>query len=53
MLNGDVRKKQLTIIDKYIRGVVDEALRVNELLIECHPISWRDDGLSYPSLVDR
>jgi hypothetical protein len=40
-------------MDKYIRRKVDEALKVRDLLIEWHHVSWRDGGLSYPSLVDR
>jgi hypothetical protein len=51
MLNGDVGVKQLTKMDKHIRGLIDATLRVKGLPIECHHASWR--GLSYPSLVDR
>jgi hypothetical protein len=53
MLNGDVGEKQLTKMDKYIRGRVNELLKVMGLPVECHHASWRDGGLSYPSLVDR
>jgi hypothetical protein len=53
MLNGDVGEKQLMIMDQYIRGLIDKALKVRGLPIECHHASWRDGGLSYPSLVDR
>jgi hypothetical protein len=53
MLNGDVGEKQVTEMDKYIRGRVDEMLKVRSLPVECHHASWRDGGLSYPSLVDR
>jgi hypothetical protein len=53
MLNGDVNEKQVIEIDKYIRGRVDEMLKVRGLPVECHHASWRDGGLSYPSLVDR
>jgi hypothetical protein len=53
MLNGDVGVKQLTVMDKCIRGKVDKALKVRGLPVECHHASWRDGGLSYPSLVDR
>jgi hypothetical protein len=38
---------------KYIRGREDELLKVKELPVQCHHASWRDGGLSYPSLVDR
>jgi hypothetical protein len=40
MLNGDVEEKELMIIDKHIRGLVDEALKVRGLPIECHHASW-------------
>jgi hypothetical protein len=53
MLNGDVGEKQLAKTDSHIRGKIDEALKVRELPVECHHASWRDGGLSYPSLVDR
>jgi hypothetical protein len=53
MLNGDVGEKQLMKMDKFIRGRVDELLKVRGLPIECHHASWRDGGLSYPSLIDR
>jgi hypothetical protein len=53
MLNGDVGEKLLMTTDKYIRGKVDELLKVRGLPVECHHASWRDGGLSYPSLVDR
>jgi hypothetical protein len=53
LLNGDVGKTQLENMDKNIRAAVDKALKVHGLPIECHHASWRDGGLSYPSLVDR
>jgi hypothetical protein len=53
MLNGDVGEKQLTTMDQHIRHLIDDALKVKGLPIECHHASWRDGGLSYPSLVDR
>jgi hypothetical protein len=53
MLNGDIGENDLMRIDKHIRGLVDEALKVRGLPVECHHASWRDGGLSYPSLVDR
>ena len=53
MLNGDVGESQLNKMDKHIRGAIDEALRVRGLPVECHHASWRDGGLSYPSLTDR
>jgi hypothetical protein len=53
MLNGDVDENQLMKMDKYIRGRIDEFLKVSSLLVKCHHASWRDRGFSYPSLVDR
>jgi hypothetical protein len=53
MLNGDVGQEQLAMLDRHIRRTIDEALRVRGLPVECHHASWRDGGLSYPSLVDR
>jgi hypothetical protein len=53
MLNGDVGEKQLEKMDKHIRGVIDEVLKMRGLPVECHYTSWRDGGLSYPSLIDR
>jgi hypothetical protein len=40
-------------LDARIRGRIDEQLKIRGLPIECHHMSWRDGGLSYPSLVDR
>jgi hypothetical protein len=53
ILNDDVGVKQLEKMDKHIRGAIDEALDMRGLPMECHHASWRDGGLSYPSLVDR
>jgi hypothetical protein len=53
MLNGDVGEKQLAKMDSHIRGKIDEALKVRRLPVECHHASWRDGGLSFPSLVHR
>jgi hypothetical protein len=53
MLNGDIGEMALMKMDKYIRGRVDELLKVRGLPIECHHASWKDGGLSYPSLIDR
>jgi hypothetical protein len=53
LLNGDVRRSQLTQMDQNIRAAVDRALKVDGLPIECHHASRRDGGLSYPSPVDR
>jgi hypothetical protein len=53
MLNGDIGEKALMNMDKHIRGRVDELLKVRGLPVECHHASWKDGGLSDPSLVDR
>jgi hypothetical protein len=53
MLNGDVGKKQVSKMDGFIQGRIDEALKVRGFPVEGHHASWRDGGLSYPSLVDR
>jgi hypothetical protein len=53
MLNGEVGKAQLTKMDQKIRGAINEQLKIRGLPVECHHMSWRDGGLSYPSLVDR
>jgi hypothetical protein len=39
MLNGDVDEKQVTEMDKYIRGRVDGMLKVRGLPVECHHAS--------------
>jgi hypothetical protein len=53
LLNGDARRKDLKNMDMKIRGTVDRILKIRGLPIECHHASWRDGGLSYPSLLDR
>jgi hypothetical protein len=53
LLNGDVGESQLARMDQNIRAAVDRALKVHGLPIECDHASWPDEGLSYPSLVDR
>jgi hypothetical protein len=40
-------------MDKKIREMINRELKINGLPIECHPASWRDGGLAYPSLRDR
>jgi hypothetical protein len=40
MLNGDIGEKDLLMIDKHFRRLVDEALRVRGLPVECHHASW-------------
>jgi hypothetical protein len=53
LLNGDVGGKPLSKMGQHTRASIDEMLPVCGLLVECHLASWRDAGLSYPSLVDR
>jgi hypothetical protein len=53
MLNRDVDENQVMKMDKYIRGRIDEFLKVSSLLVERHHALWRDGGFSYPSLADR
>jgi hypothetical protein len=53
LLNGEVGIKDLKKMDKKIRGMIDRELKIRGLPIECHHTSWRDGGLSYPSLQDR
>jgi hypothetical protein len=53
MLNGDAGKHCLQKMDQRIRGMIDAQLKIRGMPIECHHMSWRDGGLSYPSLVDR
>jgi hypothetical protein len=52
MLNGDVGKRQFGKLDQRIRAEVDRLLKVRRLPMESHYASWRDGGLSYPSLLD-
>jgi hypothetical protein len=53
LLSGDVGEKQLRKMDQHIRGAIDELFKVRGLPVEYHHASWRDGGLSYPSLADR
>jgi hypothetical protein len=53
LLNGDVREKQLENMDKRIRASISKALKVRTLPVKCDHASWRDGGMSDPSLVDR
>jgi hypothetical protein len=53
MLNGEIGEMALMNMDKHIRGRMYELLKVGGLPVECRHASWRDGGLSYPSLVDR
>jgi hypothetical protein len=40
-------------MDKNIRGMIQRELKIKEMAIECDHASWRDGGVSYPSLRDR
>jgi hypothetical protein len=53
LLNGDAGITDLLKMDKKIRAKINQDLKIKALPIECHHASWRDGGLSYPSLVDR
>jgi hypothetical protein len=53
LLNGEVGKVQLMKLDQKIRGEINAQLKIRGFPIECHHMSWKDGGLSYPSLVDR
>jgi hypothetical protein len=53
LLNGEAGGRDLEVMDKKIRGMVNRDLNIKGLPIECHHASWRDGGLSYPSLRDR
>jgi hypothetical protein len=53
MLNGEVGRKQLSTLDTKIRESINQESKVKGLPVECHHASWRDGGLSYPSLQDR
>jgi hypothetical protein len=53
LLNGEVGRSRLRVMDKKIRGIVNEELKIKRLSIECHHTSRRDGGLSCPSLRDR
>jgi hypothetical protein len=53
LMNSLVGRKNLHQLDQKIRASINDALKIRGLPIECHHASWRDGGLSYPSLVDR
>jgi hypothetical protein len=53
LLNGEVEKRDLKLFDQHVRGLIDKELKVRGLPVACHHASWRDGGISYPSLVDR
>jgi hypothetical protein len=52
ILNGEVGRKQPSAFDSKIRESINQELKVRSLPIDCHHASWRDGGLSYPSLQD-
>jgi hypothetical protein len=53
LLNGDIGLTELDKMDGRIRGSIDRLLKIPGLPIDFHHASWRDGGLSYPSLADR
>jgi hypothetical protein len=53
LLNGEVGKSQLRVMDEKIRGMINKELKIKGLPIESHHASWRDGGLCDPSLRDR
>jgi hypothetical protein len=53
MLNGEAGREDLRKMDQKIRGAVNQLLNLPGLPKDFHHASWRDGGLSYPSLVDR
>jgi hypothetical protein len=53
LLNGEVGRSQLRVMDKKTRRMINKELDIRGLPIECHHASWRDGGLSHPSLRDR
>jgi hypothetical protein len=53
LLNGDIGARRLKTLDQGIRAAVDKELIIRGLPVQCHHASWRDGGLSYPSLKSR
>jgi hypothetical protein len=53
LLNGEVGSRELRTMDRKIRGAINRDMKISGLPVECHHASWRDGGLSYPSLLDR
>jgi shikimate kinase len=53
LLNREVERSQLRVIDKKIRGMINKELKIKRLSIEYDYASWKDGGLSDPSLRDR
>jgi hypothetical protein len=53
LLNGELSRAKVRELDKAIRAAVSRQLKIRGLPVECHHASWRDGGLSYPSLESR
>jgi hypothetical protein len=53
LLNGEIGRSQLRIMDEKIRGMMNKKLKVKGPTIKCHGASWRDESLSYSNLRDR
>jgi hypothetical protein len=53
LLNGEIGRSQVKVMDKKIRGMINKELKIKGLPIECHHASWRDGGLAYSNMGDR
>jgi hypothetical protein len=53
LVNADVGLVDLKTLDQNIRAVIDQALAVHSLPVECHHGSWRDGGASWPGSLNR
>jgi hypothetical protein len=53
MLNGEISKVHLKEMDSFIRGRINDLLKIPGRPIEYQHMSWRDGGFSIPSLLDR
>jgi hypothetical protein len=42
LLNGEIGVKDLEVMDKKIRGMINRDLNIKGLPVECHHASWRD-----------
>jgi hypothetical protein len=53
LMNGEIGTKDLTVMDKMIRGKLMDQMKIRGMPVECVHGSWKDGGLSLPALVDR
>jgi hypothetical protein len=51
LLNGEIEAKDLEVMDKKIRGMINRDLNIKDLLVECHHASWRDGEMDRWRLV--